>query len=1348
MSEQVAVTRKVDAYARFLPELIIENAADSKLLDAAGIEQFGCSVMFADISGFTPLAERYAAAGAGGAEQLTATLNAYFSRLVGIIQAHGGDVVKFAGDAVLALWRDGSSDRDLAFASWRATQCGLAIQAELRDYSADGVALKLRIAIGAGDVNVVRVGGVFGRWEFLIAGKPLSQVGLVSDDIDPGFCGVSIEVWRLLESHTGAAPKGVSLGEDIKQVDHIEVIAHRRNLPPLDLDDGKAPLLRGYLPAAVTHRLDANQDAYIGELRRLTILFVNLPDIDYRTPVDLAQTIMVALQESCYRYEGSINKLSVDDKGVSLLAALGLPPLAHEDDPDRGLKVAVTIRDRLAKLGIRCSIGVSTGRVYCGVVGSPLRREYTIMGDSVNLAARLMQNANDSILCDETSFHRASMDLKFSDPISIRLKGKSALETVYQPLSIEKADQVEDSVPMVGRTEERKFLRSKLESLTQQQISSIVFLEAEAGYGKSRVTADFLETAKQDSIVRIYRASADAIEVSTPYFSIRALLLDCLNLTDQADVVAVRHSIESLFHEPDLIELLPLIHSILPMDLPDTEFTSQIEGEARALQTARMVIQIFKRRNTADALLVVMDDVHWLDSASLGVLRVMTQEMSHMMLLMITRPVSIQRKEIAQMLAMETTSLLRLERLSNADILSLVAAKLGVAHLPKQVGELILARTEGHPYFSEEMAYALRDSGVITVEDGQCRLSSKNSSALGLDGDIPQSIEGIITSRIDRLSPEQALTMKVASVIGRHFSVALLSELHPVTNDQQVLLSELEVCEQLQLTLRESSADSAKFFFKHMITRDVSYSLLLKDQAGELHKKLAQYYEQDPDSPYVLLAHHWQAARQLDKALGFYILAIDQAIEEFANSDVVTLANRALKLCDEIGSDRTTRAHILTCKGKALFDLGQLNDSIQVLQLAATTLDVPMPQSTLMLVVGILKQIFNQYRYRGSAFESLDLSESEILRRVGAADAYSQIQLIYYFQSDDLRTVYSALRGANLGASSGRLLPSLVRMNANLAVIFGLIPAHKVARYYLDLATSQTKIINHSVSTGWVELVHATYLNGIGEWAEALEHYDAALEITKRMGDQGTTAIVSTGRAKMLIMMGQYSRSLTDFESMYQGAMSRGDPRGICWSLMGQARNLWRLGQGEEVDSYLNEVAPLLDELPFNQRMDHASLSALRAIQDGRMEDAAAAIELSVSLLERPSQVMMVFTCGQLSSAILQMLKIESTTNTRRWWKKVAGFMKSYAAVFPIGEPIYQYQRGHYELIKQNKQGALKLWQQAQACAQDLQMPHLTLASLDAIVEYGGRPLTTSEEQAYSAALDDHGGDLAVGWVP
>lgn len=158
-------------------------------------------------------------------------------------------------------------------------------------------------------------------------------------------------------------------------------------VPGLDL------VLRSYIPGAVLSRLVAEQATWLAELRRVTVIFVNLPVGDLTTRFEQAQAAMHALQTALYRYEGSVNKISLDDKGITLVAALGLPPLAHEDDAARGVQAALAMRQALADLGVHCAIGVASGRAFCGEIGSLQRREYTMIGDVVNLAARLMQAA-------------------------------------------------------------------------------------------------------------------------------------------------------------------------------------------------------------------------------------------------------------------------------------------------------------------------------------------------------------------------------------------------------------------------------------------------------------------------------------------------------------------------------------------------------------------------------------------------------------------------------------------------------------------------------------------------------------------------------------------------------------------------------------------------------------------------------------------------------------------------------------------------------------------------------------------------------------------------------------------
>src|SRR6185369_7654697 len=156
---------------------------------------------------------------------------------------------------------------------------------------------------------------------------------------------------------------------------------------PLPLLQVKAPAptpeaaaaLRAFIPGGIRASIDAGQTDWLAELRRVTVLFINLPDFNYNTPLEQAQKAMYALQTNLYRYEGSINKISVDDKGASLVAALGLPPLSHEDDAARGVRAAMAMQAELRKLEMRSAIGVTTGLAFCGSIGNAKRREYTLM---------------------------------------------------------------------------------------------------------------------------------------------------------------------------------------------------------------------------------------------------------------------------------------------------------------------------------------------------------------------------------------------------------------------------------------------------------------------------------------------------------------------------------------------------------------------------------------------------------------------------------------------------------------------------------------------------------------------------------------------------------------------------------------------------------------------------------------------------------------------------------------------------------------------------------------------------------------------------------------------------------
>ncbi|HEX6383661.1 MAG TPA: adenylate/guanylate cyclase domain-containing protein, partial [Anaerolineae bacterium] len=321
--------------ASYVPGLMTRRiAADPTPITTATAERFPAAVLFADISGFTPLTERLAQRGPAGLEFLTQLLNSYFGQLVDVITDHGGDVVKFAGDALIALWPAADAEAAQAIslqeATRLATQCGATIQGSLHDWeTAEGVRLSLRFTVAAGEVFLVHVGGAYNRWEFVVTGRPLGQVSAAEKIARPGEVVLTPRAWELVADFC----RGTALADGHVRLESIQELPHTRPAPVTPVTAAMEAGLRAYIPGAILARLSAGQGGWLAELRRVTVLFIDLPDLNYTTPLEQAQQTMRALQGALYRFEGSVNKISVDDKGTTLVAVMGLPPVVHEDDP-------------------------------------------------------------------------------------------------------------------------------------------------------------------------------------------------------------------------------------------------------------------------------------------------------------------------------------------------------------------------------------------------------------------------------------------------------------------------------------------------------------------------------------------------------------------------------------------------------------------------------------------------------------------------------------------------------------------------------------------------------------------------------------------------------------------------------------------------------------------------------------------------------------------------------------------------------------------------------------------------------------------------------------------------------
>jgi class 3 adenylate cyclase len=1351
----------ITTLSSYAPALIKRRlAAQSAPITTPALENFSAAVLFADISGFTALAETLAQLGPAGAEDLTALLNTYFGQLIDIITHHGGDIVKFAGDALIALWPITDNGDALAAATDRAAHCGLRIQQSLNNFeAAPGIHLSMRLVLGGGDLLAMHLGGIFSRWEFLVAGEPLVQIGAIAAQANPGDLVLTPPAWDLLQSSadgTPLTPTAIRLNRF-----HTEESAPLPPRPPAPLPLSAAGL-RAYIPGAILSRLDAGHSGWLAELRRVTVLFVNLPDLGYRLPLPQAQQIMSTLQQAIYRYEGSINKLSVDDKGVTLLAAFGLPPLSHEDDAARGVQAALDIRRELTQLGLRTATGITTGRAFCGAVGNATRREYTMIGDVVNLSARLMQAAGDNILCDAATYLAArdsaalelllGVDLDGSGQVGdvthfetlppIHVKGKAHPIEVYRPGSQSRTQVVDPkaiNTRLVGRTAERTLLAEHLQALQRHERGSIFIIESDAGMGKSQLVSDLLRQAQVIGGLTLVGAG-NAIDQSTPYHSWRPVFSQLFSLDKLPPAGHDAHILDQLVElsppneEPAWPDLGPLLNPVLPLDWDDNALTAQMSGKVRADNTSALLIGLLRefarRSNSMDMpYLLVLEDAHWFDSVSWELVLAAAEQVDPLMLVLATRPFTGPPPEAyLRLVGRPATHHLKLEPLTLAETTTLISHSLGVDTIPEALAQLIHRRGEGNPFFCEELAYALREAGLITIDNGRCRLSATSGNLETLN--LPDTIQGLITSRIDRLTPSQQLTLKVASVIGRAFAYGTLHDVHPIAMEKANLPQYLSRLNRLEITQLQSQEPTPSYVFKQTITQEVAYNMMLFAQRRELHQAVAAWYERihaDDLSPYYsLLAFHWQQARDSARAIEYLELAGRQALHNFANEEAVQFFSQAIALAaqanaDEAGIFSEERLARWEMKlGEAYVNWVKFGEGQAHLEQGLALLGYPIPPTTPQLAYGMLRQLFRQLVHRLTpSWNIFRPRKSRPLLRE-ASQACEGLTAVYYFANKPLLSLFAAFRSLNLAEAAGPS-PELARGYTSVGAILGFVPLHGLARLYAARALKAARTIDDFSAQMWVWLGTGMYFAGVGRWAQADQLFGQVIATAERLGDRYRWDDGTGNLAVARYFTGDFTASARLSQEMYHSARRRNDAHNQAWALRSQV--YCRLPQGDfnrartdlrTLEALLNQDATIIDEA---LRID---LVALLALVCFRLDDADEALSLAAqaaALMRQTQPLSYLSLPGYAALAELYLAMWESLRTAghpprlkpralKTAARRACQSLRGYARVFPVGQARALLWQGMFDWLSGRPYLARQQWHKAIAAASALAMPY------------------------------------------
>lgn len=676
-------------------------------------------------------------------------------------------------------------------------------------------------------------------------------------------------------------------------------------------------------------RAARSQHAIQGERRVLTILFCDVADstamADQLDPEDWAEIMNEAFDymiTPVYRYEGIVARLM----GDSILAFFGAP-VAHEDDPQRAVLAGLGILEGLQpfrrrlqdRFGIdfNVRVGINTGEVVVGKVGTDDALEYTAMGDAVNLAARMEQTATPgTVQITEETCRLVAPLFEVEAVRGVEVKGKHRSLTTYQVLNVMEttapargAESLQAS--LIGREKELATLQAAVRKVWGGE-GHVVFLVGEAGLGKSRLIEEIRpfweeDAAYNDTWLQVRGVS---YERDRPYGLVSQYFRQRFGITSEDSAESMHAKLMSVIRpgpSSDLYEVL--LHTFVSLTNPPGESVSPdqalLHGEAVKHRLLTSIYEIFAHSLSLTPLAFVMDDLQWTDPASIDLVRHLihlTEEFPALFLCALhphSESPGWQLKETIAREHPDAYSEITLQPLGETDNDALVGELLAHPQPPGEVKRLIYRKAEGNPFFTEELIRALIESeDFVRDETGQHWIPARKIAEIV----IPDNVITLLTARMDRLSPAARDTLQAAAVIGRTFQHALLREVSGAP--ESTLDQHLAELQRADLIAPVSEGEARAYAFRHDLTRDAAYQSLLHRNRRTWHKKVAESIERLASGRLheeaSRLAFHFEQAGQPQQAVLYHSQAGDEAARLFAHPEAITHYRRAIALAGRV----------------------------------------------------------------------------------------------------------------------------------------------------------------------------------------------------------------------------------------------------------------------------------------------------------------------------------------------------------------------------------------------------------------------------------------------------------------
>jgi class 3 adenylate cyclase/tetratricopeptide (TPR) repeat protein len=1110
------------------------------------------TLVFVDVSGFTALSERLAQRGKVGAEQLTDVLNTVFGTMLGLAAARGGTLLKFGGDALFLLF---TGPKHAVQAACAAVEMRSAL-AETSKIPSPAGRLRLRMSVGVhtGLVDLFLVGT--SHRELVVAGPATTAVAELEAAASAGQ--ILLGNQTIASIPTGAIGEAVGPGRLLRwrRAHHDLPDGHRR--PRTDVDVGT------FVPTALRQFLSSAEPE--SEHRTAGVSFIRYTGMDAllreggpEAAAAALHTVVTSAQGCCDAEDVTFLATDLAEDGGKVILVAGFPTTS-DDDQGRLLRATRRIVTDSVTNGWPLSVraGVNRGHVFAGAIGSFERATVTVMGDTVNLAARVMAKAdNGQVLATPSTLDNAQT-LFATEPVEpFMVKGKSRPVTAYVvgDETGTRPPRGLGSLPFRGRETELDAILGAVDGLEGGR-GAVITVVGDVGMGKTRLLREALSA--RDTVPSVV-ARAEPYGASSPYRPLREPLRRLLGVTtsDAGELTSwLAETVPVLV--PDLEPWLPLIGDVLAIRVPETPATLDLDPQFRPDRTADVVVQLIEQL-AGGPILLTLDDAHYADESTAALMSRLERETR-------TQPWLLLSTRRAEKGGYESTAgtTLPLAPLATDTIASLVRDATAGAPLRPHEVEAVVSRVAGNPLFLEETLRNLREHGDIDA--------------------LPASLEAMVAAQIDTLSPLSRRVVRRASVLGRSFRTAILQDLF----QEEGLALDAATRRELAEILEPDGAGRLRF--RHALLRDAAYDSLPFERRRQFHRAAAdstlRHAEHQPEAWADSLALHYGAAGDHANTWRWARVAAEQARQAFANPVAAAQLERALAAARRLPTVPLTE--VLDAEA-ALGDVrelaGQFDRALDAYRQGFGLAEDAGTRASMLVRMARARERAGQY-----AAAHRDLTRAQ--RLLDGAPPVDRATLDARLSSHRAMVLlaqnrYSAAEVAALAAlDQARVMNDeqtqvrALQVLSTSRIMLGRVDADQTAREALRMQERLGDLSQQSVLTG--NLGGMAWFDG--RWDEAERLYAQSAETATRAGNVVQAALAQANQGELLVAQGRLEQAtdvLTQASSTLQ-AVGYGE---------GEAFARTQLGRIAALGSDVEGARVMLTELLAQLTQSHPALA-------------------------------------------------------------------------------------------------------------------------------------------------------------